>query len=811
MDELCLSISAYRAHRKTDAAHDIRHCVHAAGAHAFSPERLLTDAGCIAHVATLEDLNMCSRMLSSSSVLALDMERNWFRSYKGKTTLIQIASAVDGGKVFVVDCLQLSRDSIYAHLRPVLECPTVLKVFHAARNDMKWLFQEFGISVSPVLDTQVLASSIGSPHCELTRQWALFANLHAEREVKRRLQKSDWQRRPLLPLQAKYAAADAYLLLRVAGGLLRICEHLRLPQCELGWPPELAAPPLQHLLNGSGVDSAPAASRSEWRPARELAEACQVVPGLRLWEELAKASRAPALSGERAEEGRDHGGGLRQVARRLAPSMCLAHLDALGEWRRQLAEAVDESPHYLLPDELLVRAAAARSRAEAEAVVQERVASLSHDDTLSGLLPDDEPQVPCEAHLQDAGGATNDLLDLLDMIRAGQPLPARLEIASGSHRHMARNVHGRVVSASFKWWLPYVSADEFQLTLQKLPPEQQRRVLQEPLRKQARYLTFILRVAAKGPVYENCTILAPDGQVLCTVDSKKLRWYVRRGLGEYTDESTTTVKLRFEPQGRFGIPADGRVPEATARRDEEEELQQRELFYTSFKYNRCVLCASAENLARYNVVPSCFRRHLPASHQPGSHDVLLLCVPCHQRASLQHGQGLRCRLAARVGLGAKREDFGRREPRKAARASALGLLKGGDLVPEERIAVVFGRVLEIWRDARAEGPEFEAFAAEFRGRAPEAHRALLRHAPRALEILWLAARWTPEVRKAQKDDWWERQVIELWMGEDDLAGLLQECRAYFVDAMRPKYLPEHWDIRHRVSSRGPLAGAQQRL
>merc|ERR1712194_215298 len=182
--------------------------------------------------------------------------------------------------------------------------------------------------------------------------------------------------------------------------------------------------------------------------------------------------------------------------------------------------------------------------------------------------------------------------------------------------------------------------------LARLPPVQQKRVMQEPLRKRAKFLRYIFRVSAKRQVYENCTILAPDGQVLCTVDSKKLNWYLKRGLGDFVDDSKTTMRLCFEPRGRFGIA----LPEGRndISSEDKAQLEQRKQFYTTFKQNMCVSCGSDQNLARYNIVPSCFRSFLPISHQPGSHDVLLLCVPCHQRATLAHGIRVKSVLASKV-------------------------------------------------------------------------------------------------------------------------------------------------------------------
>lgn len=38
-------------------------------------------------------------------------------------------------------------------------------------------------------------------------------------------------------------------------------------------------------------------------------------------------------------------------------------------------------------------------------------------------------------------------------------------------------------------------------------------------------------VARKKPLYHNCQLISPDGQLLCTCDLKKAQWYLERDLG----------------------------------------------------------------------------------------------------------------------------------------------------------------------------------------------------------------------------------------------------------------------------------------
>ena len=71
--------------------------------------------------------------------------------------------------------------------------------------------------------------------------------------------------------------------------------------------------------------------------------------------------------------------------------------------------------------------------------------------------------------------------------------------------------------------------------------------------------------------------------------------------------------LLFEPKGR---------PE-----DEGND------FYIQSKKNICVGCGEGNHYLRYRIIPSCYRMHFPEhlkSHR--SHDIVLLCVDCHEIA-----------------------------------------------------------------------------------------------------------------------------------------------------------------------------------
>ncbi|GFY67997.1 exonuclease 3'-5' domain-containing protein 2 [Trichonephila inaurata madagascariensis] len=116
------------------------------------------------------------------------------------------------------------------------------------------------------------------------------------------------------------------------------------------------------------------------------------------------------------------------------------------------------------------------------------------------------------------------------------------------------------------------------------------------------------------PMYDNCQLVAPDGELLCSCDKGKAEWYVYKGLGEKISDEPFTVRLNFEPSGRPKLD---------------------NVFYTMEKTNQCVVCGRTENFHRKLVVPSEYRRYFPNLMKKNlSHDVLLLCVQCHKKSNI---------------------------------------------------------------------------------------------------------------------------------------------------------------------------------
>ncbi|WP_342076014.1 ribonuclease D [Yoonia sp. SS1-5] len=126
------------------------------------------------------------------------------RTYYSKLCLVQLAYQDDAGAdAVLVDPLadDLSLDPLYDLFRDA----GVVKVFHAARQDLEIFFVDAGVIPAPLFDTQVAAMVCGFG--EQVGYETLVRKI-AKADLDKSSRFTDWSRRPLTDAQAKYALAD---------------------------------------------------------------------------------------------------------------------------------------------------------------------------------------------------------------------------------------------------------------------------------------------------------------------------------------------------------------------------------------------------------------------------------------------------------------------------------------------------------------------------------------------------------------------------------------------------------------------------
>ncbi len=134
---------------------------------------------------TLELAAVCTR-LAKHPVITVDTEFLRETTYYPLLCVVQMASAEEA---VVIDTLASGID-----LKPFFELMAnekVLKVFHAARQDIEIVWHQAGIVPHPIFDTQVAAMVLGYGHRpDKTHRF------------------TDWSRRPLSEEQVHYAVSD---------------------------------------------------------------------------------------------------------------------------------------------------------------------------------------------------------------------------------------------------------------------------------------------------------------------------------------------------------------------------------------------------------------------------------------------------------------------------------------------------------------------------------------------------------------------------------------------------------------------------
>ncbi len=151
-------------------------------------------------VTTNEALSAACERMARHPFVAVDTEFHRETTFWPILCLVQLASDEEA---IAVDALAPGLD-----LEPVFALmanPAVVKVFHAARQDVEIFWKLAGVVPAPMFDTQVAAMVCGFgeqvSYSELARS---LARAHVDKSSRF----TDWQRRPLAKAQIDYAIGD---------------------------------------------------------------------------------------------------------------------------------------------------------------------------------------------------------------------------------------------------------------------------------------------------------------------------------------------------------------------------------------------------------------------------------------------------------------------------------------------------------------------------------------------------------------------------------------------------------------------------
>lgn len=140
---------------------------------------------------------------TSSGVVGVDTEFLREKTYNARLCLVQLGI---GEHQYCIDVLAIE------DLSPIISLfsdERVLKLFHAARQDMEVIYQTLEVLPKPIFDTQLAAAFCGA---DMQIGYGALVADRTGTELAKTQSRTDWTRRPLSAEQIKYAGEDvAYL------------------------------------------------------------------------------------------------------------------------------------------------------------------------------------------------------------------------------------------------------------------------------------------------------------------------------------------------------------------------------------------------------------------------------------------------------------------------------------------------------------------------------------------------------------------------------------------------------------------------
>ena len=242
-------------------------------------------------------------------------------------------------------------------------------------------------------------------------------------------------------------------------------------------------------------------------------------------------------------------------------------------------------------------------------------------------------------------------------------------------------------------------------------------------------------------LYGNWVVLAPDSSLLSYSSKKRAMWYVDRDLAEIINKRT--VRLKFEPSGR---------------NKDEYSLQR--------KSNKCVVCGSnvIKDLTKHHVIPTMYKKHFPIKFKArSSHDVVVICRDCHDEYEHTYADKLKKEIAEKYDVPIQ---INRRENDLVKSIMICRtIIKYWDELPGDRVETLLNDFKEIngWEPNTFD--EMEDFLSK--------NEDLLTFENNHSKI-----------------------IVENYLENNEIMNFIIMWRQHFLDSMKPKFMPEGWDVNY---------------
>lgn len=155
------------------------------------------------YITDADSLKSLCFELAQGDWVTLDTEFLREKTYRPKLCLVQL------GNADIIACVDPLAIDDLSPLYALMADNSVVKVLHAASQDLEIFYQDMGTVPSPIFDTQIAASLLG--HGEQVG-YGKLVELVCKTQLDKSQSRTDWSRRPLSEKQITYAADDVRYL-----------------------------------------------------------------------------------------------------------------------------------------------------------------------------------------------------------------------------------------------------------------------------------------------------------------------------------------------------------------------------------------------------------------------------------------------------------------------------------------------------------------------------------------------------------------------------------------------------------------------
>eukprot|EP00978_Attheya_sp_CCMP212_P049219 scaffold633585_cov63-Attheya_sp.AAC.1 len=299
--------------------------------------------------------------------------------------------------------------------------------------------------------------------------------------------------------------------------------------------------------------------------------------------------------------------------------------------------------------------------------------------------------------------------------------------------------------------------------------------------KQTRWQQKKQLFAMKSPMYDNVQMLDKKGELLCTISTKKGRWYVKKGLAAWTDpEESRAIQLNFDVKDRASTTTTTTNNDTTEDTTVENK-KDGDVYQKSEKHNVCVACGDAKQYMRHYIVPYAMKKLFPSKYKSHlSHDICILCPNCHVHCERESHK----RMNFLIEQNQQQQLGNEPEPQFIVdpdlyhvRSCALALLRWKDKLPPNKANV------------------YETTVRSYLTKNNESLLSLKR-LDEELTASQLQSAIDVEYRieNSKYIPGPQRLLQSLEGNETKMEAFIKDWRQHFLDTAQPRYLPTGWSI-----------------